>query len=210
MKFRESNAAPACSEAMPCARSKRCRAYSLRCSIFASESIEIQVDNDLTADLPACNPAWLVCYASIRPVLGLRRFAAQHSWLRLGMLHIDGYAAATQHWFDSNGQARLNIVAGIERIEQLSARADPRCARLEPTMDVDRVRDVTVLLGYRRRLIEQILARRERRMKFAFSRRFGVGVDAHAGGQDWIAQRRHRSKPVASEQPTSGEVMHDL
>lgn len=78
---------------------------------------------------------------------GLVHEAARRSWLRLGVVTIDGEPAAAQIWITCNGKASIYKLAYDEKFGQLSVGSVLTKALMQRALDIDRVHEVDYLTG---------------------------------------------------------------
>jgi hypothetical protein len=78
---------------------------------------------------------------------GLVREAARRSWLRLGVVTIDGEPAAAQIWITCNGIASIYKLAYDEKFGQLSVGSVLTKALMQRAIDVDKVHEIDYLTG---------------------------------------------------------------
>jgi Acetyltransferase (GNAT) domain len=127
---------------------------------------------------------------------GLIRTAAEQGWLRLGILRVEGEAAAAQLWFVVDRRALIYKVAYVDRFAKLSVGSTLSCALLEHVLDIDHVREVDFLSGDDPYKAKWMFARRDRWTLLGFNPRRWRGVVAAC--REAVSQRRNAFKNKAS------------
>lgn len=98
----------------------------------------------------------------------LARLAADHGWLRLGVLTLNGQAIAAQLWLVMDKKASIYKLAYVQGFERFSAGSVLTHALMRHAIDIDKVQEVDYLTGddaYKR---DWMSHRRERRGIVAF------------------------------------------
>jgi len=113
--------------------------------------------------------SWKVQEAYPRFVPGLIRLAAEHGWLRLGILRVAGEAAAAQLWFVVNGRALIYKVAYDERFAKLSVGSILTCEMIRHVIDEDHVVELDFLSGDDPYKAKWMFERRERHTLWAYN-----------------------------------------
>jgi Acetyltransferase (GNAT) domain len=119
-------------------------------------------------------------------IRGLARLAAQHGWLRLGLIYLDGEPTAAQLWIVHAGVASIYKVCYDERFAKFSVGTLLTSRLMQYVIDVDRVREVDYLSGdddYKQHWMSH---RRERWGIMAFNPRRAKGLMQairHVGGR---------------------------
>ena len=106
---------------------------------------------------------------------GLCRMAAGHGWLRLGVLRIDGRAAAAQVWLVKDAKASIFKLAYDAAFERFSPGTILTAALMRHVLDVDRVVEIDYLMGDEPYKRDWMVERRERRGVVGFNRRTVAG-----------------------------------
>lgn len=139
----------------------------------------------------------------------LCRMAADHGWLRLGVLALAGKVVAAQIWLVKDGAASIFKLAYIEEYAKLAAGTVLTTELMRQVIDVDRVNIVDYLSGDDAYKKDWMSHRRERRGIVAFNRRRWRGIVAalrHHGvklARAWVRQvREFRRK--SSPEPVQG------
>lgn len=153
--------------------------------------IEIfQGDDDLDRAIAAYEKIYTSSWKEPEPypafMPGLIRSCAQQGWLRMGVAHVDGQAAAAQVWIVYNGVASIYKLAYDEQFAKLSIGSILTARLMQHAIDVDRVREVDYLTGDEAYKREWMSHRRERRGIVAFNLRSMNGAFAalkHFGGR---------------------------
>ena len=102
---------------------------------------------------------------------GLIRLAAQHGWLRLGVLWLNGEPVAAQFWLVEGGKANIFKLAHVQGSERLSAGSILTAEMMRQVMDVDGVQEVDFLSGDDAYKADWMTHRRERQALVAFDLR---------------------------------------
>ena len=116
----------------------------------------------------------------------LCRMAADHGWLRLGVLSLSGKVVAAQIWLVKDGAASIFKLAYIEEYAKLAAGTVLTTELMRQAIDIDRVNIVDYLSGDDAYKKDWMSHRRERRGIVAFNRRRWRGIVAalrHHGGK---------------------------
>lgn len=108
--------------------------------------------------------------------------AAEHGWLRLGVLWLDGRPLAAQLWLVHGGSACIFKLAYVEGMQKLSPGSVLTAAMMRHAMDVDRVQEVDYLSGDDAYKADWMAQRRERVGLLAFDQRHPMG---------WVQAARH-------------------
>jgi hypothetical protein len=116
-------------------------------------------------------------------VPGLCRMAAEHGWLRRGVLYLEGRPIASQLWLVKDRQALIYKLAYDEEFSRYSAGSVLSAELMRRAIDEDQVADVDYLTGDDAYKVDWMSHRRERMGVLAFRRRSIQGV---------VALLRHR------------------
>lgn len=125
---------------------------------------------------------------------GLIRMAAEHGWLRLGVVRVEGRAVASQIWFVKDGVASIFKLAYVEDYGKLSVGTILTHELMRHCIDEDRVTVVDYLSGDDAYKKDWMTHRRERRGIVAFNPRRAAGLALaarHFGGR-WLQRIRAR------------------
>ena len=129
---------------------------------------------------------------------GLVRMAAEHGWLRMGVLRLEGKAVAAQIWFVKDGTASIYKLAYIAEYAKQSVGTVLTHELMRSAIDEDRVRVIDYLSGDDAYKKDWMTKRRERRGVIAFNQRRARGILAaarHFGGR-WLRSLRNPPKPA--------------
>jgi CelD/BcsL family acetyltransferase involved in cellulose biosynthesis len=117
---------------------------------------------------------------------GLIRLCARLGVLRLGMLYVDGEAAASQLWIVHHGQALIYKLAYDERFADLSVGTVLTATLMEHVLNIDKVEEVDYLTGDDAYKKDWMSHRRERWGMLAMNPRTPRGalsIVRHEGGR---------------------------
>jgi len=145
-------------------------------------------------------------------VPGLMRTCAEQGWLRLGVVYIDGEAAASQFWIVSNGVASIYKIAYDKRFADLSVGSFLTSRMMEHVLEVDKVREIDYLTGDDKYKRDWMSNRRERWGILAMNPRTPAGalsIARHVGGRAvkrtakaalaWLSSKREASPPAKAK-----------
>lgn len=122
--------------------------------LFKKPGVELRIVTE-PADVDAAMDQYEVVYRSSwkepEPypgfMRGLVREAAKRSWLRLGIVTIEGQPAAAQIWINQSGVASIYKLAYDEKFQQMSVGSVLTKALMRHAIDVDKVNEVDYLTG---------------------------------------------------------------
>lgn len=142
----------------------------------------------ITAFVDVYNRSWKQPEPFPEFIPGLCRLAADHGWLRLGIIRVDGRPQAAQLWLVADNTAYIVKLAYDRDFRQTSAGTVLTAALCRHVIDVDRVGQIDYLIGddpYKQDWMSQ---RRERRGIVAYNLRHWrgmVGALRHFAGRLW-------------------------
>jgi hypothetical protein len=138
------------------------------------------------------NSSWRDSEAYPSFIRGLILTAAQHDWLRLGILYVDDEPAAAQIWITHAGVASIYKLCYAEKFEKWSVGSILTAHLLEIALDGEKVHEVDYLTGDDTYKAEWMSDRRERWGIMAFNPKTAwgrAGMVRHIGGRrlkrDW-------------------------
>lgn len=117
----------------------------------------------------------------------LIRLAAQHGWLRLGVLRLNGEPVAAQLWLVEGGKAFIFKLAHVQGSERLSAGSVLTAEMMRQVMDVDGIQEVDFLSGDDAYKADWMTHRRERLALVAFDLRHPAA---------WVPALRYRVSSI--------------
>lgn len=130
-------------------------------------------------------------------VPGLCRMAAEHGWLRLGVLRFEGRPIAAQIWLLKDRHALIYKLAYDEEYKRFSAGSVLSAEMMRQAIDDEGVVDVDYLTGDDGYKVDWMSHRRERQGLVAFDPRSWQGLVSaakHYAGRAWA--RRRSASPV--------------
>lgn len=144
-------------------------------SIHVGQSVEDT--NTALADFQRVyDQSWKKAEPFVDFVPGLVKLAARRGWLRLGCVHLDGKAIASQIWLVNAGRASIFKVAYDEAYSAYSPGTLCTALLMEHVIEKDAVRDVDYLIGddrYKRNWMDQC---RDREALSCFNWRHPAGL----------------------------------
>jgi len=132
--------------------------------------------------------SWKEAEPHPRFIPSLCRMAAQHGWLRLGILRLDARPIAAQLWLHHGGKSMIYKLAFVQSLERYSPGTVLTAAMMRHALDTDRATEVDFLSGddaYKRAWMSH---RRERIGIVGFDPRSARGMAAaarHFLGRTW-------------------------
>jgi CelD/BcsL family acetyltransferase involved in cellulose biosynthesis len=145
---------------------------------------------DLETSIEAYTKVYLASWKRPEPypkfIPGLIRMCAEMGMLRLGLVWVDGEAAAAQLWIVHNGAALIYKLAYDERFADLSVGTILTSTLMEQALDIDKVDEVDYGSGDDNYKKHWMSHRRERWGILAMNRRTprgAMGIVRHMGGR---------------------------
>ena len=145
---------------------------------------------DLETSIEAYTKVYLASWKRPEPypefIPGLIRTCAEMGTLRLGLVSVDGEAAAAQFWMVHNGAALIYKLAYDERFADLSVGTILTSTLMEHALDIDKVDEVDYLSGDDNYKKHWMSHRRERWGILAMNRRTprgAMGIIRHTCGR---------------------------
>jgi len=186
--------------------------------------IEIVTGGDgLERAVEAYTKVYLASWKSPEPyadfIPGLIRLCARLGALRLGVLYVDGEAAASQLWIVHHGRALIYKLAYDERFADLSVGTVLTATLMQYVLDVDKVEEVDYLTGDDAYKKDWMSHRRERWGMLAMNPRTPRGALSlvrHEGGRHVARASRYirgllaRRTPATRQDPAQGPQVAGL
>ncbi len=141
-------------------------------------------------------------------VPGLCRMAAEHGWLRLGVLRFEDRPIAAQLWLVKDRHALIYKLAYDEEYKRFSAGSVLSAEMMRRAIDDEGVVDVDYLTGDDGYKVDWMSHRRERQGIVAFDPRSWQGLASaakHHAGRVWARRKSAQSVPTPTEATPEGE-----